>query len=838
MAQEITSLQELTRELAAGASMSDTVEAFMDWLYDDLCLEHLVLFLRTDEGLTGAAARHRPAREMPLPPRVDRIVRTLSEQALKSREPVIARDAEGLEGADLQGAGDLEVRSHVSLPLVHRGRVLGVAALTARGRRDFRASLAWLEIVGSCAALALAGWLGEEGARDRGPERPPTVGAPSHPRTADWVSEALLVSEDRFRLITESMCDLFCYTDLQGRYLYITPSYRRILGYAPEDLLGEVIFQRVHPDDLELAASEFQKGILTRIPGQVELRYRHANGRYVWLDVTGSVILGEGGEPLGTVVSSRDITERREAELARRESEEKYRTLVESIQDGVFLIQERILRFANRPFAEMIGWSPHEVVGMDFRRLVAPEDLPMVQDHHHRRLMGEPVPREYEFRMIHRDGETRVAVNLSVGMTQYQGRPAFIGTVKNITEKKQAEEERRRIEEQFRHVQKLESLAVLAGGIAHDFNNLLMGILGSSDLGLVSLPENAPASLHFEAIQKAVVRAAELCRQMLAYSGRAQFFIEQVQPADLIREVIAMARMSLSPQISLSYAPAGDLPPVEGDAAQLRQVITNLIINASESIGECQGKITVSTAAVDCTRAHFRHSYLNDAMPEGLYVCIEVTDTGCGMDEVTRQKVFDPFFSTKFTGRGLGLAAVLGIVRGHKGAIEVHTAPGQGSTFRVFLPAAADTRGVHAADSLAPDRGERGSRTVLLVDDEEPVRLVASQMMELLGFTVLSAHDGVEGVELLRRNRDEIDLVVLDLAMPRMSGEEAFHAMRAIAPDLPVIITSGYSENEVMRHFAGASIAGFIPKPFSFQNLRETLEGVAFEDKNLPAKEG
>ncbi|MCU0596294.1 MAG: PAS domain S-box protein, partial [Desulfobacterota bacterium] len=638
-----------------------------------------------------------------------------------------------------------------------------------------------------------------------------------------WVSEALRLSEERFRLITENMCDLLCYTDTEGRYLYLTPSYKRILGYDPLDLLGELIFQRVHPEDLEHVVGEFQSAVASRRLGQAELRYRHADGRYIWIHSTGTVITNDQGEPVGTVVNSRDITERKGAEQARQESEEKYRTLVESIQDGVFLVQNARIRFANGACAEMIGWSPEEIVGVDFRELVAPEDRAMVEDFHRRRLLGEAVPKEYELKMIHRDGVTRVMVNLSVGMTIFQGEQAVIGTIKDITEKKQAEGERRKLEDQVRHVQKLESLAVLAGGIAHDINNLLMGMLGNTELGLLSLPQDDRVRNNLQEIQKAVLRAAELCRQMLAYSGRGQFLIERVQLTDMIKEMSSTTQVSVPKQVQLLYHLAEGLPAVEGDLVQLRQVLMNLVVNASESIGDAPGTITVSTRAMECTQDDFRNSYLNESIPGGLYVCMEVADTGCGMDEATRQKVFDPFFSTKFTGRGLGLAAVLGIVRGHKGAIEVRSEPGRGSTFKVLLPAVVEESDRRTARPFAPMITDVGSKTLLVVDDEEPVRTVATQMLEMLGFRVLTAGDGVEAIEVMRANRHGIDLVLLDLAMPRMSGEETFHAMKAIDRSIPVIITSGYSEEEVESHFSGVELAGMIPKPFSFQTLRDVL---------------
>ncbi len=823
MLKEISALHELSRALVMNASVADILSAIVEQV--DACLspEFVLVFLRQDDRLRLAAKRHGHVESIPMDARLNEFASAFCEQVLWTREALFTRDVHDDIQMPPERKEDVEVRSLAALPLLWRGEALGVLMLADNDYRDFSAHRSYLEILTGYAALALASASLQEAAGGKAEESGEEVEESSDYTDRSWVNEALRLSEERFRRITENMYDLLCYTDIQGRYLYLTPSYKRVLGYDPLDLLGESVFERVHPEDLEHVVKEFQKAITSRMSGQAELRYRHADGRYIWIHSTGTVITNELGEPVGAVINTRDITERREAEQALHESEEKYRTLVESIQDGVFLVQDARVLFTNAAFAEMIGRIPDEVIGGDFRMLIAPEDRSTIEDLHRRRLLGEPVPREYEIRLIHKDGETRVIVNVSVGMAHYQGKPAAIGTVKNVTERRQAEKERKRLEDQLRHFQKLESLAVLAGGIAHDFNNLLMGILGNTELGLISLPLDDPARANLQEIQSAVVRAAELCRQMLAYSGRGRFRIERIQINDLVKDMLDTIQVSVSRQVRLVYRLSDKLPWVEGDRAQLRQVLMNLIVNASESIGEAPGSITLSTKAVECAKADFRNSYLDENISEGSYVEIEVADTGCGMDEATRQKIFDPFFSTKFTGRGLGLAAVLGIVRGHKGAIEVRSEPGRGATFRILLPAIRQEADQLIRAGIASQSMGIGDKTILVVDDEEPVLTVARQMFEMLGFRVLTACDGVEAIEVMREKKHDIDLVVLDLAMPRMSGEETFHALKAIDPKIPIIISSGYSEAEVMRHFEVTELAGCIPKPFSFQNLKEAL---------------
>jgi CheY-like chemotaxis protein len=375
----------------------------------------------------------------------------------------------------------------------------------------------------------------------------------------------------------------------------------------------------------------------------------------------------------------------------------------------------------------------------------------------------------------------------------------------------------------MQEVQKLESLGILAGGIAHDFNNLLMAILGNADLALLALSPASPAHPNVEQIVRASQRAADLCSQMLAYSGKGRFVVGLYDLSEIVREMMQMLEVSVSKKANVRYSFAADLPAIEVDVTQMRQIIMNLITNASEALGDQSGYISVSTGVMDCDRAYLAESYLDDKLLEGKYVYLEVADTGSGIDEETRRRIFDPFFTTKFTGRGLGLAAVLGIVRGHQGAIKVYSEVGQGTTFKVLLPArewAQENRVPSAAHSVPP---LPGGGTVLLIDDDPEVREVGSQMLERLGFKVLTAAHGQEGLKVFQARGGEIDCVILDLTMPEMGGEEVFRELRRLRSDVRVILSSGYNEQEVTQRFAGKGLAGFIQKPYRVANLQEIL---------------
>ncbi len=395
------------------------------------------------------------------------------------------------------------------------------------------------------------------------------------------------------------------------------------------------------------------------------------------------------------------------------------------------------------------------------------------------------------------------------------------GVARDVTERKQAEqkalraeEERRKLELSVLQAQKLESLGVLAGGIAHDFNNLLTAILGNADLVSANLSPDHPALPFLTDIELATRRAADLCREMLAYSGKGRFVIQPVSLNVLMSEMGQLLSVSTSKKATLTRIFAADLPSVMADATQIRQVVMNLITNASEAIGDSEGTITLRTGAVWCDRDYFADA-IGDSERHvpGQYAFLEVTDTGVGMEAETLERIFDPFFSTKFAGRGLGLAAVLGIVRGHKGALKVSSQPGKGTTFRVLLPAHAAAVEPSEARPVSA-RDFRGHGLVLVADDEAAVRTLARNILERAGFRVMTAVDGQEALELYRQHGRDIRLVVLDLTMPHLDGQACFLAMRELRPEAKIVMTSGYSEHEVVAHFVGKGLAGFVQKPY------------------------
>ncbi|GFO64581.1 hypothetical protein GMPD_25000 [Geomonas paludis] len=517
-----------------------------------------------------------------------------------------------------------------------------------------------------------------------------------------------------------------------------------------------------------------------------------------------------------------EVVERRHAEEALQASELKLRSIFASLTEVILVLdaEGRYLEIAPTS-TKRLYLPPEELVGKKIPDVFPKEQADFFIDTIQKALAaGRTVTVDYALNI---EGDD---VWFTGNVTPMPG-GRVIWSAHDITERKRAEEERLKLEKQMLHAQKLESLGVLAGGIAHDFNNILTVIVGNTDLALMRLTPDSPVTENLRRIEMAAARASDLAHQMLAYSGKGHFITEELDLNRLVEEMGHMLSVSISKKAQLVYDLGRPLPAVTADATQIRQVLMNLVINASEAIGDESGTITISTGSVECTAPHPGGGWLSDALQPGLYAYVKVSDTGCGMDRDTMAKIFEPFFTTKFTGRGLGMAAVLGIVRGHLGAIRIESEPGRGSTFTVVLPAGdAPVQFLHAEG--APGESWRGSGTVLLIDDEDTIRALGRDMLGELGFDVVTAADGREGMEIFRR-RNDIDLVLLDLTMPQMDGEQCLAELRRMDPRVRVVMSSGFSEHEVSRKFLGKGISGFVQKPYKLSALREVLSSLNWE---------
>jgi PAS domain S-box-containing protein len=515
-----------------------------------------------------------------------------------------------------------------------------------------------------------------------------------------------------------------------------------------------------------------------------------------------------------------DVSEQKRHEQALQKSEERFRKIFNFAPDPLTIsTPDGRLLSCNEAFCKVAGYAEAEFTGR------SPTELGLWADPKQREAMYIEVAQKGEIagveaRLRRKDGKV-VVMRISARRVEIGGQTLILTGGQDITDQ-------RSLEQQVLHTQKLESLGLLAGGIAHDFNNLLTGILGNADLALAELSPVAPARESLEAIETASRRAAELCRQLLAYSGKGRFLVQPLNFMDLVQEMGHLLLVSISKKVVLKYHFADNLPTIEADATQMRQTVMNLIVNASEAIGDRSGVISITTGLAHCDANYLKSCFAADGIRPGDFVYLEVADTGHGMDKATLDRIFDPFFTTKFTGRGLGLAAVLGIVRGHKGAIKVYSEVGRGTTFKLLFPAA-DAEVREAPSPMAKDKAWKGHGKILLVDDEETVRNLTRRMLERVGLTVVSAEDGRQAVETFKRVMAEVDLVILDLTMPHLGGEACFRELRLIKPDVRVILSSGYNEQDVVNLFAGKGLAGFIQKPYTNAELiakvREVLGG-------------
>jgi len=550
---------------------------------------------------------------------------------------------------------------------------------------------------------------------------------------------------------------------------------------------------------------------------------QEANGNRMWADTTKIPLRDESGEVYGLLGVFENITERKAIEEARDKALALVESLLTSSPAGVSVYEGKSgdCVMVNQALAAMLGGTLDDLRAQNFRRFGSWRESGV--DRAAEEVLADGVTREVEI-SLHSSFGKMVHLHGFLSRFEVDASAHLMLIVLDVSEKKRLEEANRLIEAQMLHVQKLESLGVLAGGIAHDFNNILTAVFGNVDLALMRLDPGSPVHNNLLQIESAASRAADLARQMLAYSGKGRFVIENLDLGAVVKEMAQMLEVSISKKVALNYRFAPGLPAINGDATQLRQVILNLVINASEAIGDQSGAITIGTSSLICDRGDLSASWIDDHLPEGTYVMLEVSDTGCGIAREVIPKIFDPFFTTKFTGRGLGMAAVLGIVRGHRGAIKVYSEKGQGTTFRLLIPALAEEA---VPEPAIPAEGLwQGRGTVLLVDDEASIRSLGQEMLETLGFSVLTASDGRQGIELFVRHQGEIACVLLDLTMPELDGEQTSRELRRMRPDLKVIIASGYNEQEVSQKFGGSEVAAFLQKPYKLKEMSRKLREV------------
>lgn len=632
-----------------------------------------------------------------------------------------------------------------------------------------------------------------------------------------------------YRILIETANEGIWLLDKSAKTTYVNKTMAEMIGYTTEEMLGRSLYDFMDT----VARIEAEKYFERRKKGIKEIhefRFLKKDGSDLWTIISTNPLIDDQGQFSGALGMITDITGRKKAEEELLKHKEFIEDLIESMQDGFSVLDANGRRImANKAFYRITGFSKEELIniGPPFP-FWPPEhinDIKMAFDGMRR---GEL--KDFDLTFMRKNGERfPVIINTSC-LRNEQGEVAnYLIILKDITARKKAEEEKLELERKLLHSQKLESLGILAGGIAHDFNNLLMAILGNLDIAAMKISPLSTAKTYIDAAIRASKKASELTNQMLAYSGRGLFVIKNIDLSQVIEENIHLLKASIPKTISLKLFLEKNISCIKADAMQIQQVVMNLIINASEAIGQHSGVISISTIVMECSQDFLNLSRILEKPEPGKFVCMEITDTGCGMDLEMQQRLFDPFFTTKFTGRGLGMSAVLGIIKGHKGAIMVESEVGKGTTLRVLFPVSEDSKEDQAkADSIGALKAQKTEAylltgTVLVVDDEEMVRDVSLAILTGLGLNVISAADGEKAISIFKDNADKIDVVLMDLTMPGMDGIASFMEMKRIKPDVKVILSSGYGEQELTQRKA-EGFADFIQKPYVIQNLKEKLE--------------
>lgn len=640
------------------------------------------------------------------------------------------------------------------------------------------------------------------------------------------IEEELEASERHYRLLADNVTDIIWTQDIETqRFTYFSPSVKAGLGYTVEEALELSVDEVLTPASLqkamELLAEELGKeGMDPRSRPRariLELQQRHKDGSIIWAEMKMSFLRDKGGRPVSILGVTRDITARKRAEESLRHSEERLKILFEYAPDGYYLcdVEGRFVD-GNKAAEDLVGYKKEELIGKSFLELnlLSADQLPVAAEN-----LAESIQRKatgpVELVLNRKDG-AQVTVEVRTYPVTIGDQLLVLGNARDITERK-------RLQQQLFQAQKMESIGTLAGGIAHDFNNLLSGILGYASLAKTRTTRTHPTYNYIDTIERSAIRASELTAQLLAFARGGKYETKSRSLNNIVKEALKIIGRTLDKSIEIEVHSYEPLPMIEADAGQLEQVVINLCINARDAMPD-GGKLVIETDVVDITEDYVQ---MHMGSKPGLYVLLSLTDNGVGMDKATLQKVFEPFFTTKEQGKGtgLGLSMVYGVVKNHGGHVCAYSEPGEGATFKVYLP----VNGKPEEEEETKTETETlltGNELILVVDDEESVRSLAKDILESHGYTVMLAEHGEEAIEIYKARGGDIAIVILDMIMPTMGGRETFLELKELDPKVKALLSTGYSPNGKARDILESGVMGFIQKPYHVNALLSRVRSV------------
>jgi two-component system, cell cycle sensor histidine kinase and response regulator CckA len=620
---------------------------------------------------------------------------------------------------------------------------------------------------------------------------------------------ALAASERRFRSLVQNSSDLVTIVAPDGTIRYASDSAERIVGYSPAELIGTCLTDYLAQDDVEPMRTLLQNGSPSRSVGDpLEFCLRRKDGTPVWLEAVGTNLLTDP-TIRGIVLNTRDVSERRRADSALRESEERYRDLFDNASDLVCMVDPAgALLYVNQAWQQGLGYEGDEINHLQFEDIVHPDSRPYYAQVMKRVLDGERLD-HVELMFVPRSG-LPITVEGNLSCTFKDGAPSVVrGIYRDITERK-------RVEEHLRRAERMQAAGKLAGGVAHEVNNMMTGVIGFSEFVYRSFEPNDPRREDMEEVIRAATRAADVTRQLLAFTRQQYLQPQTVELNTVVRDMEKMLRRSLGEDKQLELRLAPELGQIRADRGQLEQVLINLVLNARDALMD-HGRVTIETGSSVWDDAYAeRHGGVE--IPRGRYVMLAVSDNGCGMEPDVQARIFEPFFTTKPVGQGtgLGLSTVYGIVKQSGGFIWAYSEPGQGTVFKVYLP---ENQPAPASEPIpepaAQPGAERGVETILVIEDEDIVRNLAVRGLRDHGYTVVEARNGMEALDYLKRYPGSVDLVISDVVMPEMGGREFGQRLALAEPDLPILFMSGYTGDDVVQRGLLEPGAPFQQKPFT-----------------------